>query len=69
MRDTMQADGKIGPTDLDLLCLTDDVDKAVAHIVESDATLAAEQERAEQAAAARLARDVREAAAEAAEAV
>ena len=37
MRDTMLADGKIGPDDLDLICLTDDVDEAVRHIVEADA--------------------------------
>ena len=29
----MRAEGKIGPYDLDLLCLTDDVDEAVAYIV------------------------------------
>ncbi|HYN94692.1 MAG TPA: TIGR00730 family Rossman fold protein [Pilimelia sp.] len=52
LRDTMQADGKIGPHDLDLLCLTDDVDTAVRHIVEADAALSAEQEQAERAAAA-----------------
>jgi hypothetical protein len=32
IRDTMRADGKIGPADLDLIHLTDDVDDAVAHI-------------------------------------
>lgn len=32
LRDTMSADGKISPTDLDLIYVTDDVDAAVAHI-------------------------------------
>lgn len=32
LRVTMQADGKIGPEDLDLILLTDDVDEAVQHI-------------------------------------
>ncbi|GGM32719.1 TIGR00730 family Rossman fold protein [Dactylosporangium sucinum] len=35
MRDTMQADGKIGPEDLQLLLVTDDVDEAVQHIVDA----------------------------------
>ena len=39
MRETMQVDGKISPEDLDLLCLTDDVDEAVRHIVDADAAL------------------------------
>jgi uncharacterized protein (TIGR00730 family) len=39
MRDTMAAEGKIGPLDLDLLLVTDDVSEAVAHIGESDAAL------------------------------
>ncbi len=38
IRNTMVADGKIGPSDLDLLCVTDDVSEAVRHIVESDTT-------------------------------
>lgn len=33
LRDTMSADGKISPTDLDLIYVTDDVDAAVAHIL------------------------------------
>ncbi|WP_327006251.1 TIGR00730 family Rossman fold protein [Dactylosporangium sp. NBC_01737] len=37
IRDTMQADGKIGPEDLSLLFLTDDVDEAVRHIIEAGA--------------------------------
>jgi uncharacterized protein (TIGR00730 family) len=44
LRETMLAEGKIGPADLELLLMTDDVDRAVAHIVEADAALAAEQE-------------------------
>src|SRR5215831_7910686 len=39
MREAMAADGMIGPNDLDLLCITDDVDEAVRHIVEADAAL------------------------------
>jgi uncharacterized protein (TIGR00730 family) len=39
MRDTMAAEGKVGPEDLDLLLVTDDVEEAVAHIMEADATL------------------------------
>ncbi len=43
IRDTMVAEGKISPVDLDLICLTDDVNEAVRHIVEADAALTAEQ--------------------------
>lgn len=50
MRDVMRAEGKISSADLDLLCVTDDVTKAVAHILEADAALAAEQEAAQEAA-------------------
>jgi uncharacterized protein (TIGR00730 family) len=39
MRSAMAADGKINPADLDLLCVTDDVDDAVRHITEADAAL------------------------------
>jgi uncharacterized protein (TIGR00730 family) len=35
LRDTMRAGGKIGPTDLDLVCATDDVDEAVRFILEA----------------------------------
>jgi len=35
LRGTMRAEGKIGPNDLDLLRVTDDVDEAVRHIVEA----------------------------------
>jgi predicted Rossmann-fold nucleotide-binding protein len=55
MEHTMSGTGKISPLDLDLICLTDDVDEAVRHIVEADALLAADQEATERAAAARLA--------------
>jgi uncharacterized protein (TIGR00730 family) len=52
MRDAMQADGKVSPADLELICLTDDVDVAVRHIVDADAALAAEQEALHEAAVA-----------------
>jgi uncharacterized protein (TIGR00730 family) len=39
LRSTMAAEGKISPADLDLILLTDDVDEAVGHIVESEKTL------------------------------
>ncbi len=41
MREAMAAEGKIGPEDLDLLLVTDDVEEAVAHILQADAALAA----------------------------
>jgi uncharacterized protein (TIGR00730 family) len=44
LRDTMAATGKIGPVDLDLICVTDDVAAAVRHIVDAEAALSAEQE-------------------------
>jgi uncharacterized protein (TIGR00730 family) len=53
IRDTMQADGKIGPEDLNLLFLTDDVDEAVRHIAETGEGL----EDAEAASARRTARE------------
>jgi uncharacterized protein (TIGR00730 family) len=53
VRDTMQADGKISAADLELILVTDDVDAAIAHIVDADAALAAEQEAIEEAAIAR----------------
>jgi len=61
MRDTMCGEGKISPEDLDLLCVTDDVEEGVRHIVDADATLAAEQ------AAVLAAREAQQAAAAAAE--
>jgi uncharacterized protein (TIGR00730 family) len=36
MRETMCVEGKIAPTDLDLLCVTDNVDEAVRHITDAD---------------------------------
>jgi uncharacterized protein (TIGR00730 family) len=59
LRDTMAAEGKIGPGDLQLVCLTDDVEEAVRHIVEADAARQAEQEAREEAATGRAATDVR----------
>src|SRR5689334_19200011 len=38
LRSTMMFDGKIGPEDLDLMCVTDDVEEAVQHIVSADRT-------------------------------
>jgi len=40
MRTTMAGDSMIGPNDLDLLCVTDDVAEVVRHIVEADSALA-----------------------------
>ncbi|MCW6005495.1 TIGR00730 family Rossman fold protein [Micromonospora sp. CPCC 205371] len=45
LRRTMAAEGKISPTDLDLIRVTDDVDEAVRHIVEADAALTEAHER------------------------
>ncbi|MEO3743742.1 TIGR00730 family Rossman fold protein [Plantactinospora sp. B5E13] len=50
LRDTLAADGKISPADLELIIVTDDVDAAVRHIVEADAALAAEQEALQESA-------------------
>jgi uncharacterized protein (TIGR00730 family) len=57
MRSTMQTDGKIGPTDLDLVCVTDDVEVAIRYIVDADAALAAEQMALQEAAVARAEAD------------
>jgi hypothetical protein len=38
MHSHMRVGGKISPDDMDLLCLTDDVDEVVRHIVEADIT-------------------------------
>jgi uncharacterized protein (TIGR00730 family) len=53
MRSTLVPDGKIGEADLDLVCVTDDVDAAIRYIVDADAALAAEQEALHEAAVAR----------------
>src|SRR3989440_1101608 len=55
MRDRMAGEGKISPLDLELICLTDDVDEAVRHIVAADRTLGGEREAVERDAAAELA--------------
>jgi uncharacterized protein (TIGR00730 family) len=54
LRGTLLVDGKIGEADLDLILLTDDVDVAVAHIVDADAALAAERDKVEKAAVTQL---------------
>jgi uncharacterized protein (TIGR00730 family) len=54
IRDTMLTGGKIGEHDLDLICLTDDPDTAVRHIMEAEqasAARAAADQRADQQAA------------------
>jgi uncharacterized protein (TIGR00730 family) len=55
LRGTMAAEGKIGPTDLELICVTDDVPAAVRHIVDADAALAAEQQAVRETAVAQTA--------------
>ncbi|BCJ60390.1 TIGR00730 family Rossman fold protein [Micromonospora endophytica] len=65
LRDTMAAEGKIGPVDLDLICVTDDVAAAVRHIVEAEAALSSEQEAVRADAVARTAADQQAAAGEA----
>ncbi|MBG6100478.1 TIGR00730 family Rossman fold protein [Micromonospora vinacea] len=67
LRDTMAATGKIGPVDLDLICLTDDVNEAVRYIVASEAALSAEQEAVREEAVARTGADQQAAAVQAAE--
>jgi hypothetical protein len=57
LQGTVQRDGKIGPADMGLLHVTDDVDDAVARIVEATKERSA-QEQAEKQAAAGLRRDV-----------
>src|SRR2546423_2930901 len=57
MRGRMVGEAKIGPVDLDLICLTDDVDDLLSVIVDADRALAAEREAVEEAAAADLAAD------------
>ena len=60
LRGTMQDDGKIGPADLDLMLVTDDVTEAVRHIVAADAALAAEQDALQDAVVQRLAKETGE---------
>jgi uncharacterized protein (TIGR00730 family) len=48
IRNTMAAEGKIGPADLDLLCVTDDVQEVIRHIATADAALSAEQDAVQQ---------------------
>ncbi|NLU76935.1 TIGR00730 family Rossman fold protein [Micromonospora sp. HNM0581] len=57
LRGTMAAEGKIGPVDLELICVTDDVAAAVRHIVEAEAALNLEQETVREEAVARAAAD------------
>ncbi|GAA2515204.1 TIGR00730 family Rossman fold protein [Pilimelia columellifera] len=57
LRGSMAAEGKISAADLDLICLTDDMDQALRHIVEADPRLVAEQEAAEEAAVSHLVHD------------
>ncbi|BCB79863.1 TIGR00730 family Rossman fold protein [Phytohabitans flavus] len=52
LRGTMAVESKISPADLELMCVTDDVDEAVQHIIDADAALAAEQEALKDAAVA-----------------
>jgi uncharacterized protein (TIGR00730 family) len=56
LRSTMLAEGKIGPEDLDLMLVTDDVDEAVRHIVAAERA----NDVAQAASARRLAREVRD---------
>ncbi|PZW01908.1 hypothetical protein CLV64_102277 [Micromonospora phaseoli] len=67
LRDTMAAEGKIGPVDLELICVTDDVAAAVRHIVEAEAAINAEQEAVREEAVARTAADQQAAADESTE--
>ncbi len=48
LKQTMEADGKIGPSDLELILVTDDVDEAVRHILDADAALAGEHDNLQQ---------------------
>lgn len=55
LRDTMRAEHKIGPDDLDLVFITDEVDEAVRHIVRADVALNGDQEQVQRDAVRRLA--------------
>jgi uncharacterized protein (TIGR00730 family) len=50
LRSTALAEGKINAVDLDLLCLTDDVDECIAHLARS-AKRSSERDQTEQASA------------------
>ncbi|MBY8874416.1 TIGR00730 family Rossman fold protein [Micromonospora sp. PLK6-60] len=62
LRNSMAADGKISLVDLELICVTDDVQEAVRHIVKAEATLSAEQEAIREESVARTEADQRAAA-------
>ena len=51
LRTTVQTDGKIGPADLGLMHVTDDVDDAVARIVEANQASSAQEQKEKEAAA------------------
>jgi uncharacterized protein (TIGR00730 family) len=55
MRSSMLAEGKVTPSDLELVRLTDDVDEAVRYIVEVDRALAEQAAQAHEAQAAAIA--------------
>jgi len=57
IRATMVAEGKVGPNDLDLLCLTDDPAVAVRHIIDSAEARTTEQESVQETAVAQQAAD------------
>jgi uncharacterized protein (TIGR00730 family) len=52
LRNTVVAGGKISAVDLDLICITDDVDEVVRHIVVASETLSEQSEREQRAVAA-----------------
>ena len=58
MRSAMLAEGKITPSDLELVRLTDDVDEAVRYIVEVDRVLTEQAEQAQHAQAVAIAADL-----------
>ncbi|MEV0154378.1 TIGR00730 family Rossman fold protein [Micromonospora sp. NPDC050686] len=62
LRNAMAADGKISLVDLELICVTDDVQEAVRYIVKAEAALSAEQEAVREESVARTGADQRAAA-------
>jgi hypothetical protein len=54
---TMRAEGKIGPDDLELLLVSDDVAEVVQHIVAADAALTAERDALQQSVLTKLERE------------